>query len=85
MEEKCYLILENKNYLKLNCVQGVNNLTENFVSVLINGEILEIKGTNIKAEKLSVETGDLFLTGNFYCIKYEEIKEKKGILKRIFK
>ena len=85
MENAHYLLLENKNYLKINCVQGINNLTENEVSVLIGGEILEVKGSNIKAEKLSVETGELILTGNIFSIKYEVVKEKKGLFKRIFK
>ena len=79
------LVLENKHCLKLTCVEGVVSLTETEASVLICGEVLEIKGENLKAENLSVETGNLVLSGTIFSLKFEEKKEKKGILKRIFK
>ena len=79
------LILENKNYLKLSGVEGVINLTETDASVIVCGQVLEIKGLNLKAEKLSVETGDLCISGIINSLKFEEKREKKGLLKRIFK
>ena len=79
------IVLENKSILKVNGVEGVVNLTDQSVSVLVNGETLEVKGSNLKAEKLSVETGELVLNGNITSIKFEEQKEKRGLIKRIFK
>lgn len=79
------ILLENKNVLKINGVDSVISLTETDVGIVIGGEVLVIKGTDIKAEKLSVETGELTLTGNFLSLKYEVKKEKQGFLKRIFK
>lgn len=83
--KKQTILLENKNVLKINGVDSVISLTETDVGIVIGGEVLVIKGTDIKAEKLSVETGELILTGNFLSLKYEVKKEKQGFLKRIFK
>ena len=79
------IVLENKSILRVNGVEGVVNLTDQSVSVLVIGETLEVKGSNLKAEKLSVETGELVLNGNITSIKFEEQKEKRGLIKRIFK
>lgn len=83
--KKQSLLLENRNYLKLSGVESVINLTETDAGVVLSGEVLVIKGSNLKAEKLSVETGELVLTGDFYSFKYEVKKEKQGFFKRIFK
>lgn len=83
--EKQTILLENKNYLKICGVESVINLNETDVAIMLCGEVLVIKGTDIKADKLSVETGELILTGNFTSLKYESKKEKQGFLKRIFK
>lgn len=84
-EKKQCIILEDKSLLKINGVEGVINLTETDASIIICNEILEIKGLNLKAEKLSVETGEMVIAGNINSLKYQEKKEKKGLLKRIFK
>lgn len=83
--EKQTILLENKNYLKICGVESVINLNETDVAIMLCGEVLVINGTDIKADKLSVETGELILTGNFTSLKYEAKKEKQGFLKRIFK
>lgn len=84
LKKQC-IIIEDKTCLKLTGVEGVVALTENNASVIMCGEILEIAGNNLKAEKLSVETGELILVGNIIGIKYQGAKEKKGLIKRIFK
>ena len=53
--------------------------------IIVCGEIVEIKGENLKAEKLSVETGDLIICGKIISIKYVEQSPKKSLFKRIFK
>jgi len=83
--KKQIVYLEDKNYLKVTCVENVISLTETEAGVMVNGEVLVIKGNNIKAEKLLVETGELVLVGNFNQIKFEEKKQKQSLLKRIFK
>ena len=79
------LILEDKSILKINGIDSVIALNETDCSVVINNETLCIKGTSLKAEKLSVETGELVLVGTINMIKYEQKHEKKSFFKRIFK
>lgn len=84
-EGKQSIILEDKKLLKLGGVENVISLSETDAGVIIGGEMLLIKGNNLKAEKLSVETGELVLTGEVYSLKFEHKKEKQSLLKRIFK
>ena len=79
------IVLENKSTLKITGIDNVINLTETDACVTIKGEKLEIKGLNLQAEKLSVESGELIINGNIISLKYKEDKEKKPLLKRIFK
>ena len=83
--KKQTILLEDKSYLKITGVEGVVNLTENEACVLVKGEVLEVKGDNLKCENLSVEIGELIIVGNIASLKFEQKKEKKGLLKRIFK
>lgn len=84
-EQKQLIILENQNHLKVCGVENVVNLTENDVVMVVSGEVLLVKGENLKAEKLSVETGELILTGKVFSLKFDVKKEKQGFFKRIFK
>ncbi len=84
-EQKQSILLENQNYLKICGVENVVNLTENDVVMVVSGEVLLVKGENLKAEKLSVETGELVLTGKVFSLKFDVKKEKQGLFKRIFK
>lgn len=77
--------LENKSHLKITGVEGVIGLTETGATIMVNGEILEIKGNNLKCEKLSVECGEMIIIGEIYSINYKEKSPKKSFLKRIFK
>lgn len=85
IEKQQSLVLENRSNLKIIGVEGVINLSETDAQVLVCGEVLEIKGNSLKAEKLSVETGEMIISGNIYGLKFNDKKEKKGFIKRIFK
>ena len=77
--------LTNRNLLKINGAEGVTNLTENDAVIVVAGDNLIIKGEKLKAEKLSVETGELLISGYFISLKFEEKKEKQSFIKKIFK
>lgn len=83
--KKQCIILEDKSVLKISGVENVISITETDVAVVINGETLCIKGSNLKAEKLSVELGELVIVGTVNLLKFEQKHEKKPFLKRIFK
>jgi len=83
--KKSFICLENKSNLKICGIDDVVAITENDVSVVVAGEILNVKGANLKAEKLSVEDGEIVIVGNINSLKFEEKKVKQGLFKRIFK
>lgn len=83
--KKQIILLEDKSYLKINGVKGIVNLTETDAEVLVDNEHLEVKGSNLKCETLSVDSGELVIVGNIYSLKYIGVKEKKSFFKRIFK
>ena len=82
---KSCIVLTDRTNLRISGVLGVNNLTETDVCVIVGNDLLLIHGENLKAEKLSVETGELIINGIIASIKFENKKEKQGLLKRIFK
>ena len=77
--------IENRSLIKLTGVESVIGLSETDVGAIIYGDTLEIKGKNLKAEKLSIESGELTLSGEFYGMKFLQKKEKTPFLKKIFK
>ncbi len=82
---KSCIVLTDRTNLRISGVLGVNNLTETDVCVIVGNDLLLIHGENLKAEKLSVETGELIINGIIASIKFENKKEKQSLLKRIFK
>lgn len=85
IDKKQCVILEDRKYLKVTNVEGVISLTDTEANIIVGEFILNVKGNSLKAETLSVDTGDLILTGNIDSLKYEDKKQKQGIFKRIFK
>lgn len=79
------ITINDRSIIKVTGVEGVVNLTENDACVIVCGDKMVIKGKDLKAEKLSVETGELIISGLINSLKFEEKKEKQGLIKRIFK
>ena len=82
--KKQSILLEN-DYLRINGLESVISISETDAGVVVDGKTLVIKGANLKAEKLSVEMGELVLSGQVLSLKFEAKKEKQSFLKRIFK
>ena len=79
------LTLVNKNTLTIKGIENVISITETEANIIVCGEVLNIKGTNLTADKLSLEQGEIEILGNITSLKYEQKKERQGIFKRIFK
>jgi hypothetical protein len=56
------------------------SITENEANIIICGEVLNIKGTNLTADKLSLEQGEIVILGNITSLKYEQKKEKQSLI-----
>ena len=78
------VFLTNGDTLILNGVSKVITSTQNGISVLLNGQPLEIEGKNLTTTKLDIENGILEANGNFASFKFASHKQKENFFKRIF-
>lgn len=86
--KKSNLSLENRKKLLLTGVVEVISFDEE--KILLNTQLgmLSVKGSELKMNKLDVQNGDVAIMGNIYAMVYlshEVKKEKKSIIKRLFK
>ena len=80
------IILEGRKRISVNGVTDVESFDEDTVNLTTELGILNIKGYDIKIEKLNLETGEISATGDFYLMEYiTDEKQPKGLFSRIFK
>lgn len=77
------IILENRNTLALNGVEKADVATKQSFSCICGGVPLQISGENLEVVKLDISQGIVELKGEINSLKFD--KEKKNILKRLFK
>ena len=80
------LIIENRASVTLSGVTSVGSFDEHSVVLYSDyGEII-ISGSGLHMGRLSVDSGDVDVTGNIKSVVYSDNGPKKdGILKKIFK
>ncbi len=80
------IILENREKLSVSGVLDILTFDEEEITLETELGQLNIKGENLKVEKLTVDTGEVVARGNFDSIVYsKEIVRKKGsFLKSMF-
>ncbi|MBQ1235324.1 MAG: YabP/YqfC family sporulation protein [Oscillospiraceae bacterium] len=80
------MIVENRNRLEMAGVTDIDSFTENTVVAYTDfGEVC-VTGNNLHVDKLSIETGQLYLTGQIDSITYYDgAPREKGLFGRLFK
>ncbi len=79
------LNLDNNGNLKLTGVIDVTNFDENVVSLETSRGMLAVKGENLHVEGLSLEKGELTLTGTVNAMEYDDnLMNRGGIFARLF-
>lgn len=80
------IILENREKLSVSGVLDILTFDEEEITLETELGQLNIKGENLKVEKLTVDTGEVVAHGSFDSIVYsKEIVRKKGsFLKNMF-
>lgn len=80
------IILESREKLSVSGVLDILTFDEEEITLETQLGQLNIKGENLKVEKLTVDTGEVVARGSFDSIFYsKEIVRKKGsLLKSIF-
>ena len=80
------IIVENRNHLEMAGVTDIDSFTENTVVAYTDfGEVC-VTGSSLHVDKLSIESGQLYLTGQIDSITYYDgAPREKGLLGRLFK
>jgi len=81
------VILENRKKLTLTGIRDVLSFDDEIVVVESELGLLNIKGTDLRVNKISVETGDVIVDGTIRAIEYsdKDIWPKQGLMSKIFK
>ncbi len=78
------LILESRKRLSVSGVEEVIGFDDNYVQMMTALGRLTVHGESLHVENLSVETGDLLLTGQIAELIYEDAPDRAGLWKRLF-
>ena len=82
------LILENREKLSISGVLDVLSFDDQVVSVETELGLLNIKGENLRINKLSIDTSEVIIEGNISELAYSQKDYEKnsgGFLGKIFK
>ena len=80
------LVMEDRKTLMITGVSDVDSFDDQTVVVYTDLGELTVRGSNLHIGKLSVETGELNITGNIFALGYTDDREKRGgIFGRLFK
>lgn len=79
------IIMESRSRMMITGVTAVNNFDEQSVSLDTSMGELMIKGSELKVDKLNVESGELNVKGSILGLVYSDNHQRGGFLSRIFK
>lgn len=79
------LIVENRKTLTATGVSNVDSFDEQTIVAYTDLGELIIRGSQLKINKLNVETGELNLTGEIVSMSYSDNKPVGGFFSRLFK
>lgn len=78
--------LEGRKKISITGVTEVESFDEESITLNTSLGTLNIKGDDIKIEKLNLDTGEVSATGDFFLFEYiSDEKEPKGFFPRIFR
>ena len=80
------VILEDRKSLMITGVSDVDSFDDQTITVYTDMGEMTIRGTGLHIGKLSLETGELNITGNIFALGYSDNREKQGgFYSRMFK
>jgi sporulation protein YabP len=80
------IIIENRKKIILTGVKEVESFSEDFLIAITHSGGLKIKGCNLEISKISVETGDLEMTGEVTSLYYSELdRTPNNIITKLFR
>lgn len=79
------LVLEDRARFSVGLVENVENFTEEEILLKTGYGGLLVQGKNLKMEDLSIESGNIILTGRIDKMEFFEIREKRSFFKSLFR
>lgn len=78
------VIMEDRGKLTVSGVEDVTSFDENEVVMSTVCGNLVVRGSDIKIDKLSLDTGDVALQGLITDLNYEEVAHSQSLWARLF-
>lgn len=78
------IVITNQNSVLITGISKVNSSTENEISAVLNGQIMNITGNKLSVSKLDVDSGILEAEGEIHQIKFGGKRQKENFFKRVF-
>lgn len=81
------VILENRKKLTLTGIKDVLSFDDEIIVVESELGLINVKGNDLKVNKISIETGDVIIEGIIKMIEYsdKDILSKQSLISKIFK
>ena len=77
------LTLDSRKKLKLSGITDVESFDENEVRLSTSLGEMTVEGDGLHIEKLTLDSGDLLITGNISCLRYEDSQTvRRGLFAR---
>lgn len=85
MNEKIHSITMNsREYLNVTAVEDIVSFDESMISLLTKGSVLNISGQSLSIKNLSLENGEVTVTGSISALVYfDDTPAKKGFFGRL--
>ena len=81
------IIIEERKNAVISGVAEVDSFDEEKIVLFLSDCVLTVRGRGMHITKLSIETGDVNITGDIYTVEYSGDDERKsgGLISRIFR
>lgn len=78
------IILEDRSRLTVTGVEDVDSFDETVVVMYTSGGSLVVRGSDLRLEKLSLDVGELAITGSIDSVQYEHSAGSGSFFSRLF-
>lgn len=82
--QKASAVLTGRSLLELTGIDEVISFDENTVTLDCGGTVLAVSGENLSIVRLSLESGQVGITGRIDAVVYTDEKPRKGLFSRWF-
>lgn len=82
------VVIDSREKVVITAVEDVDSFNENEVIMLTNRGFITVSGEDLHISRLSLEDGQLIITGTIQSLDYadhEEQRTKRGVFKKMFK